>query len=363
MIRYPATRPILAALTLVLAACQPSEPVRDGEPHYQRIGHAPALQPEFNDASLPDFSQITDVKTKKAEFFGFLEPLVAHQNNHLATLRTHLLKLDQAFVDQGGLHPDDLAWLQQMAELFRVDSAQPAEQLARLKRKVGQIPTAMVLAQAANESAWGTSRFAREGNNLFGMWCFRPGCGLAPLQRAEGATHEVAAYDSVEEGINRYLINLNANSSYRDMRAIRSCLRQQQKPLSGRALAAGLTGYSERGSHYVQELRAMMRINELEPWARPWWGNVDTDHPCYELVQVVIDQPDPILVADTPASDAAASVDAVSSLDAGLINDANAAASLATQAVSAATATDSTPVSAAVKAIAGNTLSGAVTAE
>jgi len=302
-------------VAVLLAGCQPSEQLREtSTPSYPRIGNAPALVPSMSDAALPDFGQINDVASKKSAFFGFLRPLVAHQNQHMQTLREHLLRLNQGFKAQGGLHPDDRAWLVETAELFRVDSEEPAEQLARLQRKIGQIPVAMVLAQAANESAWGTSRFARQGNNLFGMWCFRPGCGLAPLQRDEGATHEVAAYASVEEGIYRYLINLNANSSYRDLRGIRQCLRQQQRPLSGRAMAAGLTGYSERGSHYVEELRSMIRINRLEPWKRDWWGDQAPDNPCYGLVQVSVEHPDPIL-AEAPASDAAASGDLAASGD------------------------------------------------
>jgi len=292
---------------LLLLGCQPSEPIRDPSgAHYPRVGDGPALAPQMSQATLPDFAQIDDVAAKKSAFFGFLRPLVEHQNQHMLTLRKHLLRLDQAFNEQGGLHPDDRRWLSETAALFRVDSDDSADQLRRLKRKVGQIPTAMVLAQAANESAWGTSRFARQGNNLFGMWCFTPGCGLEPLQRSEGATHEVEAYASVEEGIYRYLINLNANSSYRDMRRIRQCLREQQKPASGRALSAGLTGYSERGNHYVEELRAMIRINQLEPWAANWWGKAAPKHPCYALVQVVIDAPDPIAVPDAePAGSAA----------------------------------------------------------
>ncbi|HEY5716855.1 MAG TPA: glucosaminidase domain-containing protein, partial [Motiliproteus sp.] len=239
--------------TALLLGCQPSDPLLDQDdsllPSYPRVGGEPPLQPELNQATLPDFGSINDVASKKAAFFGFLRPLVEHQNQHMQRLREHILTLEQAFKEQGGLHPDDQRWLNDTAELFRVDSADPAEQLKRLRRKVGRIPTAMVLAQAANESAWGTSRFARQGNNLFGMWCFKPGCGLEPLQRSEGATHEVAAYRSVEEGIYRYLINLNANSSYRDLRGIRQCLRREERPLTGRAMTAGLTGYSERGSH------------------------------------------------------------------------------------------------------------------
>ncbi|KGE03047.1 hypothetical protein HRUBRA_02364 [Pseudohaliea rubra DSM 19751] len=132
------------------------------------------------------------------------------------------------------------------------------------------IPPGLALAQAAKESGWGRSRFAVEGNNLFGQWCFDPGCGIVPARRPEGSRHEVAAFDSVDEAIRRYMNNLNTHERYAPFRERRAALRARDTVLTGPALVAGLLGYSERGEVYLDELRAMMRQNRelLESAAR-----------------------------------------------------------------------------------------------
>ena len=122
----------------------------------------------------------------------------------------------------------------------------------------------MVLAQAAIESAWGTSRFARQANNLFGQWCFAPGCGIVPLHRPSDATYEVEKFPSVGAAVEAYYLNLNTHAAYRALRTIRRESRLQGKTLSGALMVAGLEKYSGRGIHYVEELRSMIRTNQLE---------------------------------------------------------------------------------------------------
>ncbi|ENM5926183.1 glucosaminidase domain-containing protein, partial [Vibrio mimicus] len=138
--------------------------------------------------------------------------------------------------------------------------------IKEMLHRVDVIPEALVLTQAANESAWGTSRFAREANNYFGQWCYNSGCGLVPLERAPGATHEVAKFDSVQDSILGYFMNVNRNAAYQDLREIRFQLRQKKKnPIcdeSAFAMSNGLLKYSERGEAYVQDLQAMMSANQ-----------------------------------------------------------------------------------------------------
>jgi Bax protein len=135
--------------------------------------------------------------------------------------------------------------------------------LQELMERVDVIPTSLVLAQAANESAWGMSRFAREANNMFGQWCFDSGCGLVPARRGVNATHEVKAFASIEESVNAYFLNLNTNSSYQEMREMRAQMRAQGRPLDSMVLARGLTRYSQRGMAYVSELQDIIRVNRL----------------------------------------------------------------------------------------------------
>ena len=129
--------------------------------------------------------------------------------------------------------------------------------------RVDIIPVSLALAQAANESAWGTSRFAREGNNIFGQWCFDEGCGLVPGQRADDASHEVRSFSSVEASVRAYFRNLNTNPTYEYLRELRAQMRMKGKPLDSRALAQGLLRYSERGHVYISELYDIIRVNDL----------------------------------------------------------------------------------------------------
>jgi Bax protein len=128
-------------------------------------------------------------------------------------------------------------------------------------KRVDTVPLELVLSQAANESAWGTSRFARKANNLFGQWCFSKGCGLVPARRNAGSTHEVAAFKSPQLSVRSYLRNLNTGRVYKDLRNIRAAKRAEGKQATAYEIAAGLSKYSERGQAYVKEIRAMIKYN------------------------------------------------------------------------------------------------------
>ena len=126
------------------------------------------------------------------------------------------------------------------------------------------IPQAMVLAQGALESGWGTSRFAVEANNLFGQWCYKKGCGLVPERRAADAAHEVQLFSSIEAALDAYYRNINTHNAYRELRQLRAALRAQDEQLTGMALVEGLSRYSARGMAYVEELRLVIRVNDFE---------------------------------------------------------------------------------------------------
>jgi Bax protein len=97
---------------------------------------------------------------------------------------------------------------------------------------------------------------------LFGLWCFRKGCGFVPKQRIEGAQHEVAKFPNLARATYTYMRNLNRHNAYKSLRDIRSTLRQHERPISGVALSEGLMQYSERGEDYIDELQQMIRVNQ-----------------------------------------------------------------------------------------------------
>lgn len=209
-----------------------------------------------------DLDTIVDVKQKKALFFSALLPIVLAENELIAVLREQTITLLTR--GYGQLADTEQTWLRNMAQRYKVkgDMAEGQVQQALLTR-LDVVPAALVLAQAANESAWGTSRFARQGNNLFGQWTYRESEGIVPLGRPEGETYAVRAFKSVDASVRAYLRNLNTNRAYRELRRLRREMRDQNQPLDAHQLAHGLLAYSARGEEYIAEIQSMMRTNRL----------------------------------------------------------------------------------------------------
>jgi Bax protein len=213
--------------------------------------------------TLPDFTEYQDVHTKKLDFFEFLLPLVDEENERLLDLRRRLSYIYEHVRWDREIGLEDRRWLHDVIEEFRIGEADihSEEFWVTALQRVDAVPDHLVLAQAANESAWGTSRFAREGNNLFGQWCFRQGCGLVPNDRPDGASYEVARFESVSESVGSYMHNLNTGRTYQELREIRAEARSQGEEPDALAMAGGLMSYSERGEDYIEELRSMIRYN------------------------------------------------------------------------------------------------------
>jgi Bax protein len=214
---------------------------------------------------LPDFESFVDTQDRKQAFFNFLTDYIEHENLNIIKTRAMLEPMWQVVSNGQRLSDVEYLTMLDVAEQYRLDAAELSERqvLQELMERVDVIPTSLVLAQAANESAWGMSRFAREANNIFGQWCFDSGCGLVPARRGANATHEVKAFASIEESVNAYFLNLNTNSSYQEMREMRAQMRAQSRPLDSMVLARGLTRYSQRGMAYVSELQDIIRVNRL----------------------------------------------------------------------------------------------------
>ena len=216
---------------------------------------------------LPDFAAIEDTNVRKAEFFAFLDPFVAQANAEIQADRTRLNDLRERASRREALPRRDAEWLAELAEAYEVplaDPTQPDERLwLALERRVDVIPPSLALAQAALESGWGTSRFAQEGNNLFGMWCYTPGCGIVPARRPAGQTYEVTRYRSPGASFAAYIRNLNTNTAYRELRQLRRQQRADGQTPTGLVLAGGLIRYSQEGSAYIEKVRRMIRSNDL----------------------------------------------------------------------------------------------------
>lgn len=219
--------------------------------------------PSIAVAALPEGLDELDVDSRKSLFFRVLLPLIMAENQILRETRRRTLAL---FAD-GAIEEDsaDFRSVETLGRRFRVDgSPNDGDFRDALMRRLDVIPTNLALAQAANESGWGTSRFTREANNLFGVWTWEEDGGIVPEARAEGATHKVRVFPTLRAAVRNYVYTLNVGNAYRDLRRQRQQARETGGALSGLELAAGLTAYSERGEEYVEEIRAMIRYNALE---------------------------------------------------------------------------------------------------
>ena len=212
---------------------------------------------------VPDFAKIKDVRSKKKAFFDFMRPIVQAENDRILQARKRLIAIREG-LDRPGYRPsvDDRAFLRRIGDDYGVELREMRDGAAwsRLMTRVDTVPLRLVLAQSANESSWGTSRFARKGRNFFGQWCFRKGCGLVPSRRNKGAHHEVRVFRSINASVAAYLKNINTGRVYASLRKLRSKLRNNGETVTAHQLAGGLSHYSERGQAYVKEIRAMISL-------------------------------------------------------------------------------------------------------
>ncbi|QSX31657.1 glucosaminidase domain-containing protein [Shewanella cyperi] len=214
-------------------------------------------------ADVPDFDEIIDVTEKKQAFFDFLRPIVKRQNSIIATERQFLETLAENLDNGHSPSQADIYKFNKLAQKYQLElRTLDATALHRMLRRVDVVPEAMVLIQAANESGWGSSRFAREGRNFFGQWCYTKGCGLVPESRSGGMSHEVKVFKTVESSVSSYMRNLNSNGAYAMFRAIRADQRAQGRTPNAEDLIYGLVNYSERQDAYIEELLQMLRHNQ-----------------------------------------------------------------------------------------------------
>lgn len=215
---------------------------------------------------MPDFNAYSDVKEKKQAFFNYLLPLVREANARVMDERQLASKWVIGEEDLSEREHNDI---QALLKKYRITSNDEDEQKDLLLRRVNRIPASLVLAQAANESGWGTSRFATEGNNLFGQWCFTKGCGLVPQGRGDGQRHEVRRFKSPLASIESYIRNLNSHPQYLDLRELRLQAVEEKGVSTGLDLVPGLESYSERGQAYIDEISNMIRYNKLGQYDQP----------------------------------------------------------------------------------------------
>ena len=207
------------------------------------------------------------VADKKKVFFRLILPIVLKVNEFILEDRARATEVTEWLSRGTDVSAEDQKWLAALAVRYKLTGLSgdrlPASQFAELLLRVDVVPPSLSLAQTASESGWGTSRFAAEGNSLFGQWSW--GKGLKPTeQRTESVGDQrVAAFDSTFAAAYGYALNLNTQRAYQDLRVKRAELRRNNLPITGTALVQTLIHYSERGQAYVDDLTALMSQNAL----------------------------------------------------------------------------------------------------
>jgi len=216
-------------------------------------------------ATFPsDLGAVPEVSQKKRLFFQSMLPLILMENERILSHRARMLHI-YATVDRGTApSAANAEWLTKLGKQYHIaDPPFAPDARAELETRVNAVPLSLALAMAANESAWGTSRFAREGNNLFGQWTFTPGTGLVPKDRPSGERYEVAIFPDLAASVRGYLKNLNTHWAYEDFRRVRTALPNLASPDAGVRLAQSLIRYSERGTAYTDDLVRIIKANGL----------------------------------------------------------------------------------------------------
>ncbi|MEA3504671.1 MAG: glucosaminidase domain-containing protein [Bacteroidota bacterium] len=219
---------------------------------------------EISDGTLPDFSSVEAGTQRKEKFFAFMRPMIEVENEKVLQNRNFILKCYSFFNEGKEIDAESSIRLKNIAHQYKLKKTVFSSETdyKNILLRVDVVPVDLALVQAANESAWGTSYFATKGNNIFGQWCFRKGCGMVPRNRPEGESHEVAVFNSVNESIAAYIHNLNTHNAYSYFRNLRYEYHIEKKPVDANKLAIGLQKYSGIGIKYVETLRIMLRNNK-----------------------------------------------------------------------------------------------------
>ena len=211
----------------------------------------------LNQSTLLDCQKIwtkLEVQKKKKEtFLKILLPLVVAENEKIEKDRKYLIKILKQ-----NEKPENKKWINKKYRDYKVSN----RNINELIKKMDIIPISIALAQAAKESGWGTSRFALEGNAIFGQWTWK-GDGIEPLEKSGDQNHKILKFPLLRASVKAYITNLNTHNGYKDFREKRFELREKNKPLIGQDLIDELDNYAQTGKEYTKVLRQIIDQNDL----------------------------------------------------------------------------------------------------
>ena len=202
-----------------------------------------------------EIKMIENTKKRKEFFIQIVLPLILKENNNIRLDRKTLFNI----INKSNNTKIEKKWLKNKFKQYGI----PSKDLSILKIRMDEIPVSLAIAQAAKETGWGTSRFAQEGNALFGQWTWS-GEGLKPKEADENKGHKVMKFNVLQASVRAYQRNLNTHSSYENFRLARAQLRDSKRPLDSIILSQFLKNYAETGNQYVEVLQKIIKQNNLK---------------------------------------------------------------------------------------------------
>ncbi len=202
-----------------------------------------------------EIRMIENTKQRKDFFIQIVLPLILKENNNIRLDRKRLFSI----INKSNNTKLEKKWLEKKYKQYGV----PSKELSILKIRMDEIPVSLAIAQAAKETGWGTSRFAQEGNALFGQWTWS-GEGLKPKDADKSKGHKVMKFNVLQASVRAYQRNLNTHSSYKNLRKARAELRDKGLPLDSLLLVKFLNQYAETGEKYVDVLQKIIKQNNLK---------------------------------------------------------------------------------------------------
>ena len=205
---------------------------------------------------LPNEIKMIESSTERKEFFiQIILPLILQENNNIRIDRKRLFNI----INKNNNTSLEKKWLEKKYKQYGVTT----KDLSILKIRMDEVPVSLAIAQAAKETGWGTSRFAQEGNALFGQWTWS-GEGLRPKEADEDKGHKVMKFNVLQASVRAYQRNMNTHKSYKNYRLARAELRDKNQPLDSIILSKFLNNYAETGDKYVEVLQKIIKQNELK---------------------------------------------------------------------------------------------------
>ncbi len=217
-----------------------------------RLGET--VKPVYLSKLPKDLAKIKSTTKKKETFIKIVLPLVLDENNKILENRKKLFKILSKQVNSMG----EKRWLKRRFEQYGIKN----EDTTELKLRMDIIPPSLALAQAAKESGWGTSRFALQGNAMFGQWTWGDN-GIEPSGKSDSQDHKILRFPMLRSSVVAYQNNLNTHKGYSEFREMRAELRKDNKNISGLKLANYLHNYAATGTEYIKILKKIIKQNEL----------------------------------------------------------------------------------------------------